>query len=111
MSLASVLGFLLVFLIGFAARRASLCTVRAVMQWVNEHKASFVIRFFEGSGLDQFAGRHVCTFWLANQRHAANPQCVVAGHPGWLFVWHAVVISASALVSLALTKPKQRVQA
>lgn len=49
MNLASVLGFLLVFLIGFAAHRASLCTVRAVMQWLDEHKASVIISFVKAA--------------------------------------------------------------
>ena len=40
-----LLNFALVFLIGFAAHRASLCTVRAVMQWMNERKAGILLSF------------------------------------------------------------------
>jgi hypothetical protein len=43
------LSFALVFLIGFAAHRASLCTVRAVMQWVEQRKAGLFISFFKAS--------------------------------------------------------------
>lgn len=40
-----LLNFALVFLIGFAAHRASLCTVRAVMQWMDERKAGILLSF------------------------------------------------------------------
>lgn len=49
MNPADAPGFLLVFLIGFAAHRASLCTVRAVMQWLDERKASVIIRFVKAA--------------------------------------------------------------
>lgn len=47
MSLADALSILFVFLIGFAAHRASLCTVRAVMQWLDDRKASVIISFIK----------------------------------------------------------------
>lgn len=40
-----LLSFVLVFLIGFAAHRASLCTVRAVMQWFDERQTSILVSF------------------------------------------------------------------
>jgi len=40
-----LLSFVLVFMIGFAAHRASLCTVRAVMQWVDERQTSILVSF------------------------------------------------------------------
>lgn len=43
------LSFVLVFLIGFAAHRASLCTVRAVMQWMEQRKSSLLVSFFYAS--------------------------------------------------------------
>lgn len=43
------LSFVLVFLIGFAAHRASLCTVRAVMQWMEQRKSSMLVSFFYAS--------------------------------------------------------------
>lgn len=49
MTLTDGLSVLLVFLIGFAAHRASLCTVRAVMQWLDDHKASVLISFIKAA--------------------------------------------------------------
>lgn len=49
MTLADGLSVWLVFLIGFAAHRASLCTVRAVMQWLDDHKASVLISFIKAA--------------------------------------------------------------
>lgn len=49
MNLTDALSILLVFLIGFAAHRASLCTVRAVMQWLDDHKASVLISFIKAA--------------------------------------------------------------
>lgn len=43
------LSFVLVFLIGFTAHRASLCTVRAVMQWMERRKSSLLVSFFYAS--------------------------------------------------------------
>lgn len=43
------LSLLLVFLIGFAVHRASLCTVRAIMQWMEERKTSLIISFFKAT--------------------------------------------------------------
>lgn len=43
------LSFVLVFFIGFAAHRASLCTVRAVMQWMEQRKSSLLVSFFYAS--------------------------------------------------------------
>lgn len=50
MNAGDALGFLLVFLIGFAAHRARLCTVRAVMQWLGERKTSVLISFVKAAG-------------------------------------------------------------
>lgn len=44
-----LLSFVLVFFIGFAAHRASLCTVRAVMQWMEQRKSSLLVSFFYAS--------------------------------------------------------------
>lgn len=41
----TALSCLLVFVIGFAAHRASLCTVRAVMQWLDAGQASMLLSF------------------------------------------------------------------
>lgn len=49
MNPSDALGLLLVFLIGFAAHRASLCTVRAVMQWLDERKTSVIISFVKAA--------------------------------------------------------------
>lgn len=49
MKLTVGLSILLVFLIGFAAHRASLCTVRAVMQWLDDRKASVLISFIKAA--------------------------------------------------------------
>lgn len=49
MTLTDGLSVPLVFLIGFAAHRASLCTVRAVMQWLDDHKASVLISFIKAA--------------------------------------------------------------
>lgn len=49
MNPVDALGFLLVFVIGFAAHRASLCTVRAVVQWLDERKASVIISFVKAA--------------------------------------------------------------
>lgn len=43
------LSLALVFAIGFAAHRASLCTVRAVMQWMEHRKSSLLVSFFYAS--------------------------------------------------------------
>jgi uncharacterized membrane protein YedE/YeeE len=43
------LSFVLVFLIGFAAHRASLCTVRAVMLWMSQRKSNLLISFLYAS--------------------------------------------------------------
>lgn len=43
------LSFVLVFFIGFAAHRASLCTVRAVMQWLEQLRSSLLVSFFYAS--------------------------------------------------------------
>lgn len=47
--MAMWLSFLLVFLIGFAAHRASLCTVRAVKQWIEHRKAGLFVSFLKAS--------------------------------------------------------------
>ena len=44
-----MLSFVLVFAIGFAAHRASLCTVRAVMQWLEKRKASVIVSFLKAA--------------------------------------------------------------
>ncbi|PKO76430.1 MAG: hypothetical protein CVU21_13275 [Betaproteobacteria bacterium HGW-Betaproteobacteria-15] len=43
------LSFVLVFFIGFAAHRVSLCTVRAVMQWMEQRKSGLLVSFFYAS--------------------------------------------------------------
>lgn len=72
------LSFVLVFLIGFAAHRASLCTVRAVMQWMEQRKSSLLVSFFYASLWASLAtGLFVWT------------GAPIAGHPvlasSWLF--------------------------
>lgn len=49
MMLMDLLSLLPVFLIGFAAHRASLCSVRAIMQWLDDHKASVLISFLKAA--------------------------------------------------------------
>lgn len=72
------LSFVLVFVIGFAAHRASLCTVRAVMQWVDKGKSSVLVGFFYAS---LWASLATALFVWAGMPLAGRPML----SSGWLY--------------------------
>jgi hypothetical protein len=88
MTLTDGLSVLLVFLIGFAAHRANLCTVRAVMQWLDDHKASVLISFIKAAAWSCLLAGIFVLFGLPIKGVPVTHGVWWLGIFGWFSVWY-----------------------
>lgn len=92
---------LLVFFIGFAAHRASLCTVRAVMLWVEKRQGSLLLSFLYASmWASLLAGMFVWMGWPIRGQPMLSASWAASLAGGLLFGMGAAVNGGCSLSTL-----------